>query len=287
MNKHSKSLSFLTSNRNKVKLEDGIEEGGGGESMPQQQQDERKKYLERCPTSLSTALSFSSYFRNPRNNESTFFWHSGCRRGTTRCFNTGKDDDTVDAAADDDAVVNNDRKQKEKASTSRMNPTPEKMIDGNKNAMVVDASNTVRGAAFVYVAVDGLLQKILEIEVKEGDSVASIKDKVKEKGRPAFDSVAVFDLQLFRSDEQKDFSKETTESDVESTSDDVEIPLNTVGKALSALGEWNRNTIWGTKRQPLIVKVKRRDISPWNNSDGTFVRYGIVIHSYFSAALTF
>ena len=273
INKQGKSLSLLTSNRNDVKLEDGKEEGGG-ESMPQQQQDKRKKYVQCCPTSLSTALSFSSYFRHPRYNKSTYLWLSGCRRGTTRCFNTGKDDDTVDAAADNDAVVINGKKQAEKATTSRINPTPKKIIDGNTNAMVVDASTTARSAAFVYVAVDGLLSRTMKIEVTEGEDVLSIKDKIKEKKKNAYASYDADDLVLFK-------SNETTELDAESTSDELEIPLDPVGKALSALDEWNRNVTWGTKRQPLIVKVNSATtsvikVSPWKNSKSAYVLFKTV-----------
>ena len=141
-------------------------------------------------------------------------------------------------------------------------------MDGNINATVVNASTTARSAAFVYVALDGLLSRTMKIEVTEGEDVLSIKDKIKEKGRPTFDSVAVFDLQLFRSEEQKDFSEETTDSENECTSDNVEMPLNPIGKALLATKEWNRDTIWGTKRQPLIVKVKQVDKSATSTDEG-------------------
>ena len=118
VNIQSNYLPILAFQRYDFKFEGGIEEGGG-ESMPQPQQDKLKKYLQRCPTSLSTAFSFLSYSRYSRKTKCTYLWLSDCRPGTMRCFNTGKDDDTVDAAS-------NDRKHTKKATTPRINPTPKK-----------------------------------------------------------------------------------------------------------------------------------------------------------------
>lgn len=144
---------------------------------------------------------------------------------------------------DDDNAVDNDEKQAKTSAVRRKNTKPRVVVDTN-------ALNAVRGTAFVYVAVDGLNSQLLEIEVKEGDDVLSIKDKIKENARPAFDSVAIFDMELFES-ERNDV---TTESDIESVLDALEIPLKPLGKALSALDKWNSNVTWGTVRQPLIVE---------------------------------
>ena len=138
---------------------------------------------------------------------------------------------------DDDVIYDNDNKKQVKPAT------PQVVVDTN-------APNTVRSTGFVYVAVDGLLSQILEIEVTEGDSVASIKRKVKEEKKNDYALYDYDKLILFR-------SNVTTALDAESTLDDVEMPLNPLGKALLATQKWNPTVTWGSEDQPLIVKVKQ------------------------------
>ena len=168
---------------------------------------------------------------------------------------------------EDDAVVNDVKKQLNNSAARRRKPTPQVDVDTN-------APNTIRSTGFVYVAVDGLLSRTMKIEVTEGEDVLSIKDKIKEKKKNAYASYDADDLVLFK-------SNETTELDAESTSDELEIPLDPVGKALSALDEWNRNVTWGTKRQPLIVKANSATtsvikVSPWKNSKSAYVLFKTV-----------
>ena len=146
----------------------------------------------------------------------------------TRCFITGNDDDIVDAA------VENDRKETTKYSASRKSWTPQVTVDHETNA--IDPTN-VRRAGFVYETVDGLRNRELKIEVMEGDDVYSIRDKIKEKKKNAYTSYNVDELILFH-------GNQTVSTE----------PLTT-GIALSASEEWNPNVSWGTKAQPLIVKV--------------------------------
>ena len=77
-------------------------------------------------------------------------------------------------------------------------------------------------------------KKYKTIQVKEGDSVCSNKDKIMEEGRPAFDSVPSFNLQRFVSVKKDDSGSLAT------------------GNVLLALDRWNPNMNWGTKRQPLV-----------------------------------
>ena len=93
---------------------------------------------------------------------------------------------------------------------------------------------------FVYVAVNGYKSQITKIEVKKGDMVIFIRDAIKEKGKNAFDSVAVFAIQLFRSKERS-------------------VPFNdgnlleAAAEPLNPLEKWNSDVTWGTAKQPLIV----------------------------------
>jgi hypothetical protein len=92
-----------------------------------------------------------------------------------------------------------------------------------------------RSEGTVYVVVDGLRAKIMEIEVKVGDSIASIRTKVKNYARNTFASVDAQDLDLFESEQQIDSSSYAK------------------GKLLDPLNEWDPNVSWGTKQQPMIV----------------------------------
>ena len=84
----------------------------------------------------------------------------------------------------------------------------------------------------VYVVVDGLMSQILEIKVKQGDSIPTIQEKIKSKGSPAFDSVPVFSIHLFL------FKKQM---------------VTEFTKPLDATMKWNSEVTWGTVEQPLLV----------------------------------
>ena len=92
----------------------------------------------------------------------------------------------------------------------------------------------------VYVALDGKRSHVLEINVMEGDSIFSMKEKIKEKatGSPDFDFVPAYMLQLFKSKEYL-----------------IDSATFAKGEALEHPMEWIRNVDWGTKQQPLIAET--------------------------------
>ena len=105
-------------------------------------------------------------------------------------------------------------------------------------------NNTNKG--LVFVAVDGDMSQILTIEVMEGGMVTSIRDAIKEKGKPAFDSVAVFAMQLFTSKERSEASNDGNLLEAEQKE-----PMNPLEK-------WNSGVTWGTVKQPLIVYTPKK-----------------------------
>ena len=90
----------------------------------------------------------------------------------------------------------------------------------------------------VYVVLDGYFSKGIKIQVKEGDDVSSIKNKIKKEASPIFDSVSMVGVELFKS---------------EGTINSIEAPLNKEGGALNTFMEWNSEVTWGKKEKPLIV----------------------------------
>ena len=76
------------------------------------------------------------------------------------------------------------------------------------------------------------MSQLLEIKVKQGDSIPTIQEKIKSKGSPAFDSIPVFSINLFLF--KKQMETEFT-------------------KPLTATMKWNSEVAWGTVEQPLIV----------------------------------
>lgn len=151
---------------------------------------------------------------------------------------------------DDDNETN---KVVENRGRKRSAPPTAEVEDQNDVIQVPTTATSTAGSSshrVVYVAVDGLVSQILEIEVRDGDSVSSIKDKIKEKAKNTFASLDAYELILFE-------SKETTELDTTKSpyNSNVEIPLDPLGKALSALDKWYPGVKWGTDTQPLIVKT--------------------------------
>jgi hypothetical protein len=100
---------------------------------------------------------------------------------------------------------------------------------------------------FLYytISIDGRQSRILKAKVHKGDDIDSIIDEIKKKGSPDFDSIPAYRIELYESLEQEE-------------------PLN-------ALEEWYPNVTWGTKQQPLVVKINRLETSPWNTNDSTYI----------------
>ena len=105
---------------------------------------------------------------------------------------------------------------------------------------------------FVYytVSIDRRQSRITKVKVNEGDDIDSIIDEIKRVNSPDFDDVPGHRIELFESIKQDE-------------------PLN-------ALETWNTRVTWGTKVQPLMVKVnplitRVAALSPWENSAGECV----------------
>ena len=104
-------------------------------------------------------------------------------------------------------------------------------------------STAGKSKGILYVAVDGKMSQLLEIRVKKGDSIPTIRKTIKSEGSPAFDSVPVSDIELFQ-------SKEAT---ILSLSSAVNNILEAADTPLDATDEWSPEVSWGTKKHPLIV----------------------------------
>ena len=121
------------------------------------------------------------------------------------------------------------------------------------------AAETIRGLYdimqrnfFVYFTIlsDGRQSRITKVKVNEGDDIDSIIDEIKNNNSPDFDDVPAYRIELFESVERTE-------------------PLN-------ALEMWKPNVSWGTKQQPLMVKVnplitRVAAVSPWENSASKYV----------------
>ena len=93
---------------------------------------------------------------------------------------------------------------------------------------------------FIYVALDGNMSQITKIQVSHGEDIDDIKAAIKEKGKPAFDTIAVFAMQLFTYKKRSEASNDGN-------------LLEAAGEPLNSLEKWNPGVTWGTKKQPLIV----------------------------------
>ena len=88
----------------------------------------------------------------------------------------------------------------------------------------------------------------VKVDIEDEVDVDSIKDAIKTRSSPEFDSVPIQRIELFESEEDIEQEK----------------------PPLDARMEWNPNVTWGTKTQPLIVQVpvKRISESPRSNNNG-------------------
>ena len=126
---------------------------------------------------------------------------------------------------------------------------------GDKRSLPQAAGDEVsdNDKGIVYVAVDGYMSRIMEIKVKKGDSIYAIKEEIKRKGSPVFDSIAAFEMKLFESTQQTTKRKSNYE--------DTEEPLMPVEKPMNAITPWKSEVTWGTKEQPLIVYTPQPPIN--------------------------
>ena len=128
----------------------------------------------------------------------------------------------------------------------------------------VTQTNATRTASksegIFYVAVDGLMSQMLEIKVKQGDSIPTIRKAIKSEGRNTFASYDAFQIKLYQ-------SKEQTETKVT--------------KPMSATTNWNSEVTWGTVEQPLIVYTPEA-INSGKCILVTMTRVCDFVHSYVS-----
>ena len=118
------------------------------------------------------------------------------------------------------------------AANDRIGPLRTSMNDATDNDRNVDAAVLTedrKTTGTIYVVLDVSFSRGMKIEVTEGDNVLSIKDKLMERKKNFFASVNAYDSILCE-------SEGTTESEAESTSDTVEIPLNPVCYAPKCVG---------------------------------------------------
>jgi hypothetical protein len=73
------------------------------------------------------------------------------------------------------------------------------------------------------------LSQVTKVHVDERDDIDSIKKKIKDHGRPDFDTVDAFQIEAYTSMEQDE--------------------------PLDSLEMWSKTVIWGTPERPLIVKI--------------------------------
>ena len=131
---------------------------------------------------------------------------------------------------------NNEDEKKSSAINTHpsANRNPKKRKVEVENAMEVETSHTDSKEPFVYFSL--LLDKqqqswiMSKVKVKPGDDIDDIREKIKKKERPDFDTIASYRIELFESKKHK--------------------------KPLNAFVKWHSEVEWGTQTQPLIVKVK-------------------------------
>ena len=99
----------------------------------------------------------------------------------------------------------------------------------------------------VYVVVNGSIDMMLDFKVIRGDSVYSLKKKIKEEGKIIFASLDAVEIQLFKTTELN--GNFFTKGD----------PLHPIKDV------WNIGVVWGTIDVPLFV-----DLPPptTNNNNG-------------------
>jgi hypothetical protein len=89
--------------------------------------------------------------------------------------------------------------------------------------------------------------RITKIDVNEGDDIDSIIEGIKEKGKHFFASVDSFQIEV-------------------STAEEPE-------KILDSLEKWTKTVIWGTEKNPLIVKAPTTNIN-----SGKCVSVNLYVH---------
>ena len=101
---------------------------------------------------------------------------------------------------------------------------------------------------WVKVPIDDQKKTMTSIVVEEGDSIDTIKESIKIKNSPNFDSVSTTRIDLFESVKDIELKKP---------------PLDSTMK-------WNPTVTWGTENTPLIVQVPANRISEtaWSNGNG-------------------
>ena len=77
----------------------------------------------------------------------------------------------------------------------------------------------------VYVAVDGMMSQLLEIRVKIGDSLPTIRIAIKSVGRNTFASCDAFQIKLFESKVQSETESINTTTGTEVTLIALETPM--------------------------------------------------------------
>jgi hypothetical protein len=122
------------------------------------------------------------------------------------------------------------------------------------------ANNTQNIPTSVWVALDGDRNYIGEIEVTNGESIYSIKKKVKNEATNTFAKVDAVEIQLYR-------SMPLTEAEIENS----ETLLEKEGNALRSTERWFSGVSWGTDIQPLIVDAPNSD-----NGEACFVVVSLV-----------
>ena len=113
-------------------------------------------------------------------------------------------------------------------STSKVGDTTRTMAE----EMYMDTSNDQKPDFFVYytVSINGQKSRLLtKVKVMPGDEIDDIRKEIKKENSNVLASVDAGQLELFKSVHEEE-------------------PLN-------ALEAWNSSVTWGTKQQPLVVKV--------------------------------
>jgi hypothetical protein len=101
--------------------------------------------------------------------------------------------------------------------------------DDDESAATTMANKQVKKQKpkFVYVAIGGKRSQIIKVEVIKGNDIIDIKEKIKEKASPDFNSIPAYEVEVFASEEDNE--------------------------PFDASIEWSPKVSWGTKAQPLIV----------------------------------
>ena len=130
----------------------------------------------------------------------------------------------------------------------------------------------------VYVAVDGYMSQAMEIKVCSGNDIDDIKEEIKRKGSPVFDSIAAFEMKVYQSIQQTTKQK--------SNDEDTEQPLTPALNPMDATTQWDSEVTWGTKKQPLIVRTPQPPINTCKCIPMLILYYHIYHMDYKIAILT-